>query len=353
MNLESWGWDGRWAAVAEALESSAAAEPGRVIEQGRDRWVVQRGSGPFVARITSASFAGPFPVTGDWVLVEPGPMPTDPVSIVTVLPRDTAISRGVAGSGAAEHVLAANVDTVWIVHGLDAPLNPRRLERYLAVAWESGAVPEIVLTKADLGEEGPAVTEVGAVALGVRVHVVSVERPETIRGLQASLRAGRTVALLGPSGAGKSTLVNALAGTQLAETGAVRDRDRKGRHTTAQRELFQVPGGFLLLDTPGLRELRVWELADGLEHAFPDIEALAAGCRFRDCRHEVEPGCAVMAAVEGGGLAPDRLEGFRKLRAEAAYAERRADVLARTEAVARHKTALKTLKYHPKYRRED
>jgi ribosome biogenesis GTPase len=189
--------------------------------------------------------------------------------------------------------------------------------------------------------------------MGVPVHVVSIQQPESICALRAGLAAGRTIALLGPSGAGKSALINALAEEALTATGAVRERDRKGRHTTTRRELFKLPGGALLLDTPGLRELRVWGLADGLLQAFPDIEALGEACRFRDCQHDVEPGCAVLAAVASGALDPDRLKSFGKLRAEAAYAERKSDPEARAAAVAKHKTALKTLKYHPKYRRQE
>lgn len=373
-NLEGWGWDAGWSSVVAELAGAAGSGHGRVIGQERDRWTVMLEAGPAVARIPAGSFSGPYPVTGDWVGIRPGPLPADPASIVAVLPRRSAISRGAAGGGAGEQVLAANVDVVWIVQGLDTPPNPRRIERSLAIVWESGAVPEIVLTKADLaggatgaagadGADGAAgvaagvaagaADALGAVAMGVDVHVVSVEQPEGIRELRDRLKAGRTVALMGPSGAGKSTLINALAGAPLAATGAVREGDRRGRHTTTRRELFQIPGGALLLDTPGLRELRVPDLSDGLEQAFPEIEELAAACRFRDCRHEVEPGCAVVAAVESGGLDPGRLASFRKLQAEAAYALRRTDPEARARAVARHKTALKTLKHHPKYGGQD
>jgi ribosome biogenesis GTPase / thiamine phosphate phosphatase len=351
-NLAGWGWDDAWTVVAEPL---SGARFGRITGQHRDRWDVQLETGPVHGRLIGASFAGARPVTGDWVAVPPGPNPADPVSIAGVLPRRSSLSRGEAGTGAAEHVLAANVDVVWIVHGLDMDPNPRRLERYLAVAWESGAVPELVLTKADLAAAGgvDVAAELGSIAPGVDVHIVSTEWPESVRALRAQLKPGRTVALVGPSGAGKSSLINALADLPLAATGAVRDVDRKGRHTTTRRELFQIPGGALLLDTPGLRELRVWALEMGLGQAFPEIGALAVACRFRDCRHETEPGCAVLAAVAAGDLDEDRLASFRKLGAEAAYMERRSDPEAQAAAVAKHKTALKTLKYHPKYRRED
>jgi ribosome biogenesis GTPase len=279
-------------------------------------------------------------------------MPADPWSLLAVLPRRSAFSRGAAYDGATEQVLAANVDTVWIVHGLDAPLNPRRLERYLAVAWESGAIPEVVLTKADLaGDLESDVAGVRSIAPGVEIRVVSAEDAARLSALRETLRAGRTVALLGPSGVGKSTLINQLAQAELAETGAVRETDRKGRHTTTRRHLFQLPGGALLMDTPGLRELRVWELEEGLAHAFPEIDELASQCRFRDCRHQSEPGCAVLAAIEHGTLDPERLASYRKLQAEAAWQERKHDALARAAFESQTKAMLKTLyKHHPKYR---
>jgi ribosome biogenesis GTPase len=277
-------------------------------------------------------------------------MPSDPLSLLAVLPRRAAISRGAAGTGAIEQVLASNVDTVWIVHGLDIRPNLRRLERYLAIAWESGAEPEIVLTKADLADDvQAALAEVAEVAVGVRLRVVSSEDAESVHELRATMDPGRTVVLLGPSGVGKSTLINLLAGKALTATRAVRPTDHKGRHTTTRRELFQIPGGALLLDTPGLRELRPWDLGQGLERAFPDIEELAAACRFRDCMHETEPGCAVLEAVAAGRLDGGRLASLRKLRAEAAFEARKSDPQARAAAISEHKTALKTMKYHLKY----
>lgn len=285
------------------------------------------------------------------MVVEPGPEPSDPLSIIHVLPRRSAMSRGAVGNASTAQVLAANIDVVWIVHGLDTPANPRRFERYLTAAWESGANPEMVLTKADLTDSlATRIAEVEAVSIGVPVHVVSSDDPVRVAALQASLRPGRTYALLGPSGSGKSTLINALAHRPLTVTGEVRESDRKGRHTTTRRELFQVSGGALLMDTPGLREFRVWSAEEGLAQTFPEIDALAVSCRFRDCQHQSEPGCAVMAAVESGILDPERLDSFRKLRAEAAYLERRDDPEAQAAAVAKHKTALKTLKVHHKRR---
>lgn len=351
--LIGWGWDDEWAGALASVRRDVDEQPARVIAQDRDRWTVQLEDRPDAARIVG-SFQSALPVTGDWITVRAGPMPGDPLSIVSVLPRRSVMSRGRAGDGSAEQVLAANVDVIWIVHALDTPPNLRGIERYLAAAWESGAMPEVVLTKADVAPDAELVAaQIESVVVGVRVHLVSVYMTDSVRQLREQLRAGRTVALLGPSGAGKSTLINALADDDLSVTGEVREYDRKGRHTTTRRELFQLAGGALLMDTPGLREFRVWALDEGLEHAFPEIEQLASACHFRDCRHESEPGCAVILAVEEGRIDAERLASYRKLRAEAAYLERKSDPQAHAAAVSKHKTALKTLKYHHKYRRDD
>lgn len=350
MSLEEWGWDDLWAqrAEEEGVDVSIVA---RVVGQDRATWSLQAGSGPEVARLSSASGIAPYPVVGDWVLAEPGPMPSDPRSMLAVLPRRSLISRGAAGTGGGEQVLAANVDKVWIVHGLDMPFNSRRLERYLAVVWESGATPEIILTKGDLAENPEATAaQVRTAAVGTPIRLVSSADPQSVHDLRSTLAVGCTVALLGPSGVGKSTLVNLLADETLAVTGEVRAKDRRGRHTTTRRELFRIPGGSLLLDTPGLRELKVGVLDEGLKRVFADIEDLAEGCRFRDCRHEGEPGCAVLEAVGKGGLDPGRLASFRKLQAEAAHELRKADPLARAAALSDWKTAIKTMKHHPKYK---
>lgn len=350
MGLSDWGWDEHWAAKAAELDAGPSMIA-RVVAQERGSWSVQTEGGTRTARNPSASGVRPTPVVGDWVVTEPGPQPADPLSLLAVLPRRSRISRGVAGTGHEEQVLAANVDKVWIVHGLDCEVNLRRIERYIAVVWDSGAAPEVILTKTDLTPDlASEISRLQATAIGIPIRSVSSLDPESVQGLRETLDPGATICLLGPSGVGKSTLVNVLSGGEVASTGQVREKDRRGRHTTTRRSLFQIPGGACLLDTPGIRELRVWLMDEGLTGAFPDIEAYAADCRFRDCRHEAEPGCAVLGAVQDGTLDPDRLASFRKLQAEADYERRRNDPRARAAAVAEHKTALKTVKYHPKYR---
>jgi ribosome biogenesis GTPase len=228
----------------------------------------------------------------------------------------------------------------------------RSLERYLAVGWESGASPEIVLTKSDLAEGlDDAVEQVQGISFGISLWVTSATDAASLKALRVSLDAGATVALLGPSGAGKSTLVNRMADSDLARTAEVRGADRKGRHTTTGRELVQIHNGALLLDTPGMRELKVLTLEAGLGQAFPDIQQLATECRFRNCSHVTEPGCAVLKGVSEGQLSEDRLLSYRKLEAEAAHERRKSDPRARAEQVAEHKTAAKTLKCHLKHQR--
>lgn len=352
-SLWRFGWDDAWASAFDQL-ALPGTQPARVTEQYRDRWVIETAAGPHSARIARSGPERTVPVAGDWVAAQAGLEPSDPWEIVTVLPRRSSVCRGAAGRSGAVQALATNVDRLWIVQGLDTPPNLRSLERYLAVAWESGATPELVLTKSDLASDPEAATaSVAGIAFGTPIWVVSVRDGAALEALERSLAQGQTVALLGPSGAGKSTLINHLARSELAATGAVRERDRKGRHTTTGRQLFLLPGGALLLDTPGLRELKVLDLVEGLELTFPDIEELAHECRFRDCSHSSEPGCAVLAAVAEGHLQADRLHSYQKLQAEADFERRKADPLAQASHVADHKTALKTLKYHPKYRDRD
>jgi ribosome biogenesis GTPase len=267
-----------------------------------------------------------WPAVGDWVAVR------EPGTIAAVLERRTVFSRKEPWLAAKEQVLAANADTVFVTTALTpTDFKPRRLERYLATAWESGADPAIVLTKPDLcGDVPAAVLEVEAVAFGVPVHVVNGLTGEGVQELAAYVAGHRTVALLGSSGVGKSTIVNRLAGGELMPTAEIGE-DGRGRHTTRHRELIPLAGGGLVLDTPGLRELQLWDVSHGLEQTFEDVATLAAACRFTDCAHEREPGCAVRAALHDGSLPRERFESWRKLQRELARLERRLDLRARSE----------------------
>lgn len=260
------------------------------------------------------------PVIGDWVGFAPSPQEGATV-IQTVLPRRTQLARKAAGRTTEEQVVAANVDAIFLVSALTKDLNPRRLERYLTVAFDSGAQPVILLTKSDLSENvAEEHARIVQLAKDVPVHTLSSITGEGVDALAPYLGAARTVALIGSSGVGKSTLINRMLGAARQEVREVGDDD-KGRHTTTHRELFVLPGGGLVIDTPGMRELGVLENEEGLRGAFGDIDALAGQCRFSDCQHGREPGCAVSEAVQQGRLAPERLEAFHKLVQEAARPE--------------------------------
>jgi ribosome biogenesis GTPase / thiamine phosphate phosphatase len=348
MGLDFWGWNEDWERKWSAEPRARSDAPGRVLQEHRDRWEVAVQDGK---RAATTRRGGARPTVGDWVAVREGGAEGS-VLIVDVLPRLTRFSRGAAGAETREQVVAANVDTVWVVHGVDTTLNPRRLERYLTLGWESGAQPVIVLTKADLLHDTEELERaVAAIGMGVPVRVVSAIEQNRLDTLAPDLKAGSTVALLGPSGAGKSSLINALLGGEELRTGPVRAGDRKGRHTTTWRQLVRLANGALLLDTPGMRELQLWSVEDGLGRAFGDIAALSSGCRFADCVHETEPGCAVKEAVELGQLDAGRLLSYQKLRAETAWQQRKIDVLSRQEAEGRIKAAQKGLRAHLKRKR--
>jgi len=313
--LEELGWDADWASSFEQLQEDNSTA-GRVAAQHRGAYVVWAADAELRARAAGRLFyahevGAPIPAVGDWVGVQRN---GDAATITSILPRRSAFLRKRAGFGSEEQVLAANVDTAFLLAGLDDDFSLRRLERYITTAWDSGAAPVIVLTKADLcADVGAAVLSVETVAIGVPVVPLSNVTGEGLDGLAPHLAPGRTVVLLGSSGVGKSTLLNRLAGTELMRTAEIA-ADGTGRHTTTHRELVRLPDGALVIDTPGLRELQFWE--GDVSAAFDDIEALAAECRFRDCAHAREPGCAVLAAVDDGRLELGRLRSWRKFQRE-------------------------------------
>lgn len=341
-DLHDLGWDSSW---TEEFEPHARENliPARVAVRHHGPCELLTEQGPLGGIPSGRLTDSELPVVGDWTAVRPQPGERKAV-IEAVLPRRSAFTRKEAWRRTVEQVVAANVDTVFIMSSLGPDLSPRRLERYLVAAWESGAAPAIILTKADLEpDHAPAVLEVEAVALGVPVHVVSAVTGEGLESLAAYLGRGRTVALLGSSGVGKSTLLNRLAGRELLLTREVRP-DGRGRHTTTHRELVLLPGGGLLLDTPGMRELQLWAGEDSLDGAFEDVVALAAECRFSDCAHDREPGCAVHAALAEGALAAERWESYRKLQRELRSLEIRRNKALRAEERRRWRSVQRSRK---------
>ncbi|MDZ4655023.1 MAG: ribosome small subunit-dependent GTPase A [Coriobacteriia bacterium] len=351
-SLEFLGFSDRWRALF-APYTEQGLVPARVIRADRGSVLAATGDGVIRAESTrrlvkEAFSAEGLPAAGDWVAVR---LDTDLElpQIEAVLPRTSAFTRADPGKDAAIQVLAANIDTVFIIHPIVEEPNVRRLERELALAWESGAVPVVVLAKADLSTDPAAALEVvRGIALDVDIHMTSAKTGEGVDALLAYADGHRTVALIGPSGAGKSTLINLLVGSDVQATREVRLSDGRGRHTTVARELVPLPNGGVLVDTPGLRAVALTDAEAGIAAAFPEIDALSVECRFRDCMHESEPGCAVLAAVEAGTLAEDRLESYRKLLKEARFAAARTDARLKAEEEQRwiviHKSARKLYK---------
>lgn len=296
--------------------------------------------------IHAAKAPADYPAIGDWVAVTPQPGDAQRVAIQAVLPRRTKFSRRAAGLEVLEQVVAANVDTVFLVSSLDGNHHLHRLERYLAAAWSSGAEPVVLLNKADLAEEdvAPLTQAIAEVAPRVPVFVISAQTRRGLKALAPYLQPGRTIALLGSSGVGKSTLINRLLGEKVQFTQEVRDADNKGRHTTTQRELLITPDGAIIIDTPGMREIQPWEAAAGLAGAFEDVAAMAARCKFRDCQHTVEPGCAVRTALEDGTLTLARWESYQRMQRATAHESRRVDRPAQQQHRSQMKKLTKSLR---------
>jgi ribosome biogenesis GTPase len=352
--LESWGYSNAW----HARFTNAAPEgsyPARVVRDHRGYFRVHTGEGELIATTAgrlkhNAQHASELPAVGDFVALknvsEAGHQFGRGV-IQGVLPRTTVFKRKAAGHLTEEQVVAANIDTVFIVCGLDSDYSPRRVERYLILARESGARAVVLLNKSDkCADTTKPLGEVAVMAGDSPVHLIAAKPRIGLEVLPAYLGAGRTIAFLGSSGAGKSTLINALLGEERQATREVREADSKGRHTTTERQMFQLSGGALAIDTPGMRELQLWSSAEEISGAFADIEGLAEGCRFRDCTHQTEPLCAVRGAAEAGELDAERYSHFSKLRSEASAIGQLRDVKLRIQKKAADRVGSKALKKH-------
>ncbi|MET3194812.1 ribosome small subunit-dependent GTPase A [Bacillus sp. OAE603] len=331
MNLEQLGWKD---VFGEKEQSTVVA---RVISEQRQIYKLHDGENEWIGEVSGkfqfqAKVKSDYPSVGDWVVIEPLKGENKAI-IQKVLPRMSQFSRQSAGDKTEEQVVAANIDYVFLVMALNNDFNIRRLERYLLVAYESGANPIIVLTKKDLCDDLPSrIAEVDEIAFGVPVYTVNSTNGEGIEEVKNLVSEGKTVSLLGSSGVGKSTLLNALIGESKQITQNVREGDDRGKHTTTHRELFFLPTGGMVIDTPGMRELQLWGGEDHLSSTFSDVDELAKSCKFSDCTHEKEPGCAVNEAISNGLLDAQRLTSYRKLMRELAYAERKQDAsLARIE----------------------
>jgi ribosome biogenesis GTPase len=354
--LDELGWS---AALAADHEPHAAIgrEPARIMAEDRGSYLVRTAAGEGRAAITGRfrheAGADPsvYPAVGDWVAIDGGP---DDAAIHAVLARRTAIVRQAPGNRTEAQVVGANVDVVFIVVSLNLDLNMRRLERYLAVAWESGAEPVVVLSKADLVDDPTAIlAEVERIAVGATILTVSAIDGRGLDEVRARIGTGRTVAFVGSSGVGKSTLLNVLAGEDRAVVRDVREDDDRGRHTTTRRQLHILADGGLILDTPGMRELALWD-PDGVDRSFPEIDDLVATCRFGNCRHNGEPGCAIAGALATGSLEVGRYEAWQKLEREARHQLRRVDASARAEERRKWKLISRSVGKHmdAKYGRE-
>ena len=352
--LETYGWDDFFAEGFAPYEAEGF-EAGRVFLQHNRIYMLYTASGETVAEATgrlryNARGAEDFPAVGDWVAIR-RTTGEDKSKIHEVLPRRSKFSRKAAGRETEEQIVAANVDTVFLVMGLDNDYNPRRAERYLIMAWESGAQPVVVLNKSDLVEDAEQLrAEIELIAPGAPVLFLSAKRSEGVEQLLPYITRGRTVALMGSSGAGKSTIVNRLLGGEVQRTQEVRVGDERGRHTTTHRELFVLPEGGLVLDTPGMRELQLLVSEKGLRETFEDIEEIAGECRFSDCSHVSEPGCAIRAALESGALDAERYGNYRKMQAEMRHTATLQDQRKSQEEKARVKRIHRAFNSTPKRR---
>ncbi|MCA0989048.1 ribosome small subunit-dependent GTPase A [Guptibacillus algicola] len=335
MNLINLGWNEFFDdMLSEPIVEGS--DPARVIQEHRGSYVISNGEETYRADLAGkyrfeASTRDELPAVGDFVLATL--LHEEKSAIIhKLVPRKSKFSRKAAGNTTDEQIIAANIDTVFLVNALNQDFNLGRIERYLVMAWESGANPVIVLSKADLSEDSEEMAlSVEKIACGVPVHIVSSTTSEGLETLHEYLGLGRTVALLGSSGAGKSTLINKLYGSDIQRVQGIRDDDGKGRHTTTSRELVVLENGGVLIDTPGMRELQLWDAGESMTNSFQDIEDLSKNCFFRDCTHSEEPKCAVHAAIVDGTLDQRRFENYKKFERELAYLQRQTDKRAQIE----------------------
>lgn len=350
ISLRDFGWDSFFQQNFNTLKIPDS-EPARVISENKGAFQVYSQHGELTARVSGkmrhlAEAEKQYPTVGDWVVIRPQ-INEQKCIIHALLPRKSKFSRKVAGERTEEQIVSANIDTVFIVCGLDGGrnFNLRRIERYLTLAWNSGATPVIVLNKVDLCTDIEVYTSsVANIAPGISIHPVSAKERIGLDALRNYLGRGNTAAFLGSSGVGKSALINSLLGIEKQETGEVREDDRMGRHTTTKRELIILPGGGMVIDTPGMREIQMWAGEEDLHVAFHDIEMLAIQCRFSDCSHNLESGCAVKTAIARGDLDASRLENYRKLHKELNYLAYREEHSSRLYEKLRWKKVAKLVK---------